>query len=676
MEEERQRVLAALSSAVEEIRYRAVQRLMAIYDEPPVEYLLQGLGDESWRVRKCVVENLVLAKPTADLMDALIHSLGDEDNAGLRNSASEVLLKIGSPTLPNLEKLVREGDKDERKIAADILGDIGDRAAVPALVKCLQDPDENVRAAAGEALGMLGDSSVAPHLAELLRQDGLVVQLSCLDALDRLEAIVPLAIAEQLLGTRPLRSHLYRIMARMTDPSVIPILMEGLSARGRVERAAAARALVRQYMKGERQKQVEMQVAVARASSDRIADSLRAMLESPAIDDQEAAARILGWTGRLDVVPDLIHAARDDLLREVIHESILLIGPKSAEVLHDLQDAMGRSEQVLAVDLLGHFGQASSLPWIIDLSLSGDLEVADAAQRSLAKIGGVSAIPTLISYIKRNFKDGARGVSSALVVLGNKHHHEVIEQILPMLDGTESGLRQVAADILCQVAHKTNLNIIIRLIGDEDAKVREAAVRAMGRVGGEEAVEKLRVALTDESPQVRATATKALGVREDPEVRKILKVALRDSEPWVVREALHALGQSGDEDIVETLLAYAWNPNGLVALEAVRAVNRIGWHGDVSWLIRAGRHPDPEVVKEVLAGSERWAIDDARKVLVEALGDRHWDVRMAAVKKIGEMNDPGAKQAVFEKLQTEEDELVKESMESILEVGKGNVLDD
>ncbi|MFC1654903.1 HEAT repeat domain-containing protein, partial [Myxococcota bacterium] len=116
--------------------------------------------------------------------------------------------------------------------------------------------------------------------------------------------------------------------------------------------------------------------------------------------------------------------------------------------------------------------------------------------------------------------------------------------------------------------------------------------------------------------------------------------------------------------------------NGAVALEAVRALNRLGWRGDINRLVEASRHPDPEVVKEVLAGCDRWPADDVRPVIVGALSDPHWDVRVAAVRKIGATKDPVAIQAVYERLNMEGDDLVKEAMEQVLQMGERKATDD
>jgi HEAT repeat protein len=77
-EEEKQRILSALSSNVEEIRYRAVQRLPEIYSDLPVNETIRALGDASWRIRKSVSAMLSEAETGSEMITALIKALGEE----------------------------------------------------------------------------------------------------------------------------------------------------------------------------------------------------------------------------------------------------------------------------------------------------------------------------------------------------------------------------------------------------------------------------------------------------------------------------------------------------------------------------------------------------------------------------------------------------------------------
>lgn len=665
-QEDKQRIVAALGSSVEEIRYQAARRLTDVFETPPIEHLVAALGDESWRVRKCASEIMAGLEPGAGLLDALRAALADQDNAGLRNSATEVLVRIGSPAVPVLVQVLRDGDKDERKLAADILGDIKDTRALDPLLERLGDPDENVRAAAAEALGMLGDPLIAPKLIALLGDEGVIVQLSCLDALDRLDTEVPADVLIGLLDTVPLRPHLYRLLGKLRDERVVPALLDGLQARGRMERGAAACALEMQARLADRQRRVQIQIEVARVASDRVVDNLCAMLESPAEDERRASVLLLGWTGRVETVQPLLRAASDERLRDGIEAAVRAIGPRAAGELAGMLDELGRIEKVLAVELLGVFGLQAGASSVIELALSEESEVAEAAQLALGEAGYPSIVSTLAEMFRRDPERPQAGVVASLIKLGTRFQQEVKEAVSPLLDEDRPALRVAAAQVLCEIARKTELDMVARLVGDGDPDIRMAAVRAMGRVGGDESVERLRTVLTDESSQVRAAAARALGRRDSPEARKILEVALNDSDSRVVRSALAALGESGALEGAEALLPFLKHPEGDVALEAVRALNHLGWRQDAAVLREASRHADPEVVKEVLAGCAQWPVEQIRPILFDALENQHWDVRMAAVKRIGTLHDPAAVQAVFDRSRTEKDDLVRETMEQVL----------
>ncbi|MCK5622193.1 MAG: HEAT repeat domain-containing protein, partial [Alphaproteobacteria bacterium] len=93
-----------------------------------------------------------------------------------------------------LSEILREGADVHRTLAAQALGAIGRRDAVPALLDALLDEDADVRVDAAAALGSVGDPSTAPKLMDNLIGDPCAeVKMAAMDALIamRHEAIVP-----------------------------------------------------------------------------------------------------------------------------------------------------------------------------------------------------------------------------------------------------------------------------------------------------------------------------------------------------------------------------------------------------------------------------------------------------------------------------------------------------
>ncbi len=87
---------------------------------------------------------------------------------------------------------------------------------------------------------------------------------------------------------------------------------------------------------------------------------------------------------------------------------------------------------------------------------------------------------------------------------------------------------------------------LIRLLNDEEARVRRRAALALGRVGLPEAVPALQGLLSDSDPEVRQMAAFALGLIGDAAARPALLNALKDSDPIVQGRSAEALGTIGD----------------------------------------------------------------------------------------------------------------------------------
>jgi HEAT repeat protein len=663
LNEQQQSVVAALNDPLEEVRHKAVGQLGDAFDLIPEEILLNVLGDESWRVRKAAA--VLVGKFPVDqrLFELLIRGVGSEDNAGLRNTSTEVLVKMGTASIPIVGRMLKSGDRDERKFAADILGEIGSPDAVGMLLTGLSDEDDNVQGASAEALGRIGDLQVIDDLIRLLKTDNVLVQLSCLDALERLGAQLPLHLLLDLYKTRPFRPQVLRLLGgtqKGQDERLMAVLVEGLGSRKSSESLAAAQALASQHQRVQGMERVFIESLVRDVADDDLCDRLRRMLSSAPPKGREAAIVLSGWTGRIDLVGDLIKAADDERFRKQVMDAILAIGDASVDVLIELLPELGRAGAVLAVELLGRFGQSRCIPRVVEMCLSDDAELTETAQRVLGQLGDTSVIPTLVDLLDRRGQMAAGAVSS-LILLGDRFHDEVLAGLSGLLNTNKPGSKLAVASVLCGVAKPVDLDKMGQLVADQDPLIRALAVAALARIGESGVIERLRIMLADESPEVRAAAARALGTRPGPESCSALKVALRDREPWVVAEALAGLSFHGGQEAQDAIVPFAQHQDGLVAMEAVKALNKMGWE-DPEQALQACRHSDPEVVKEALSHCETWPILLARQALKTALMDSHWDLRMVAVRKIDALGDPECIQMVRKRMVKETDPLVKQSM--------------
>jgi len=94
---------------------------------------------------------------------------------------------------------------------------------------------------------------------------------------------------------------------------------------------------------------------------------------------------------------------------------------------------------------------------------------------------------------------------------------------------------------------------VIRLLGDDEARVRRRAALAVGRIGLAEGVTPLVRVLADRDPEVRQMAAFALGLLGDARARDPLIAALADASPLVQGAAAEALGLLGDSSAADAI---------------------------------------------------------------------------------------------------------------------------
>ncbi len=127
--------------------------------------LVAALEDPNKGVRDAAARSL-LRIGGASVARALAPSIASR-NIGTRNLASSLLMRLGSVAHAPLLPFVKDPNKDVRKFAVDILGEIGCTEATPWLTGALDDPDPNVVVSSLEALGKIGDRSSVQPITEI-----------------------------------------------------------------------------------------------------------------------------------------------------------------------------------------------------------------------------------------------------------------------------------------------------------------------------------------------------------------------------------------------------------------------------------------------------------------------------------------------------------------------------
>ncbi|MGD1702701.1 caspase family protein, partial [Dapis sp. BLCC M229] len=105
------------------------------------------------------------------------------------SSAAEALGKIGSKNaIPGLIPLLKNSDNYVRSCAVKALSKIGSETAIPGLITLLEDSDYNMRRSATKAVGKIGSGNTIVELTKKLKKDSFVKQ-SLSETIDTIQTI-------------------------------------------------------------------------------------------------------------------------------------------------------------------------------------------------------------------------------------------------------------------------------------------------------------------------------------------------------------------------------------------------------------------------------------------------------------------------------------------------------
>jgi HEAT repeat protein len=115
----------------------------------------------------------------------------------------------------------------------------------------------------------------------------------------------------------------------------------------------------------------------------------------------------------------------------------------------------------------------------------------------------------------------------------------LLEQVASLLEDVEPLVAEAAAYCVGEWESRSTLSALATALHHDDARVREAAVAALGSIGDASSTP-LIIAALDDKPSVRRRAVVALSNFEGPEVDAALARA-REDRDWQVRSAAEAL---------------------------------------------------------------------------------------------------------------------------------------
>jgi HEAT repeat protein len=565
----REKIAALLASADEEDRLEAIRMIDDAVAEEVLDLVFQGFGDASWRVRKEAADLFLRLPVSRELVGEIIELLHAEENAGLRNAAVDILVRMGSDAMPMLLDQANCPDHDVRKFIVDILGEIADQRAIPRLMAALADEDGNVRASAAENLGKLRSSEAVPALLDAMIFPDVLLRFTILDALGKIGVPVPLARLLPFRDEKLLRKALVDALGLVGDADVAAELLSGLTDPMRNVRDASLQALV---ALAERYPEAVRRV-LARQDLPATVESVLVYLEATQpLPMRQAAVRVLGWLASPRAVRPLLDRLDEESLQHDALAALVNICLQYPQAMIDVWGVATPLQRAYLAYVFGEADCADSVALLRAALGSDDARLTQMAAHALGRLGGVADLEGLAEGLRHPDADVRDAAARALCSLGSQFPAEILAALEPSLVDAAPARRSAAVSVLGRLSDATIAQRLAMALKDPAVEVRRGALKALYGVAAAEHLLAIQLLLTDEDVEVRRIAAEILGTCGDPKAVHGLRLALRDEDIWVRAAAVCGLGKVGGAAEAETISQLLGDPVGLVSIAVLETL--------------------------------------------------------------------------------------------------------
>jgi len=651
---------------------RRIEVIQNIKKEPVsssfIKLLKSGIADPSWRVRKTALDIVIMRSDNAQIRHLLLEGIRSHDNAGLRNTSTEGLIRIGEKALPLLEKSINDPDRDVRKIIIDVLGEIRCSRALKIVAKFLKDKDENVRSAAAEAIGKIGDKKGIKILLDSLKRDDNYLKFTALESLGQLGELYGISNINIIVGCLQnslLGRAAYDALGRSKNVKAIKYLVEGLKDLRRSHREAALVGLFHLYNDLNNSGRTILMRELSKNFNEDLKDVLLKSLKSFTEKVKLSAAAVLSWLKVKEAVPHIVELLKESDIAEKIEEYLAGYGSiitKDIINLMKLGDDFTRAE---LCKVLGRIGDSYAEEYLIELLRSDSDAVVISAVEALGKLGTQKSIKELFNLFKNYEPALQSGVRNALRDLNNRFRDEIKQYALSLIHANDENLRSNAIYVLGFAGDHHVLEYINLGLKDENPSIRQVSAEALGMLGFVESIEQLAYALTDEDYRIRLSAIKSLSCIKSPKVVEALKIALKDEHVWVRVSAVKALSSydiKGLEKEIEQLLMDDAPPVVMAVLENFKERDKKFY---LKAIRKVMKHKNPEVVKECLKILKNLPVRESFNIIKESLPHPVSEIRFEVIKFLNDNFPKQFKNIQKELLKSETDEGIKQFLSQL-----------
>lgn len=655
-------IIEQARSADPDARQKAAFLVAHSADERNLPLMFELLGDKDWRVRKTIVDGLVRdARP--EIVDGLLGALSDAENAGKRNSATEALIRIGTPAIqPIVTRLRSETDVDVRLSLVNLIGDLRSRDGFDILIELLErETDINVASSIVSSLGKYREAAALPHLMRVLRtREDLWLKFHVVEALGEIGDRSALPAILPLYAEKSLRKPVLESIGKIADVGTVNFLLRIIAEEEKLN-LTALRALVRiaEASKPRIVEQAERQLIQSRFRESfprqKIAPLVEHLHTTPKREVKAFILKFLGWTGDESALPVLVsHLSHPDTA-EVAAQGLIDFGPAAIPaILSALQNEEEDDIIGLLLRVVNVIGGREAIPSILSFLDHDNPMIRRLAIETLGEIPD----PASIDYLLAKLDDGdiasqqaAVNSISALVAAFPEISSDVLAKIRRLLQSPSTPIRLNSLSVFVNIQGEGYHDELLLASKHSDPVIRQKAVSLMGKFGEERFADQLVLSLADESTAVRLAAINAI-VRHRPETGlDPLISSLDDQDIWIRTAAAQALGEYRHPAALEPLRRHLLHDPPPVRIAVIEALGKSEDPRVKEVLFDCLGESDPEIQRAAMLALARIPGQDVFERILVALGSEDWRLRAAAATALGTRGDRAALPALHRALE-------------------------
>ncbi|WP_096892686.1 sister chromatid cohesion protein PDS5 [Candidatus Scalindua japonica] len=567
-------------------------------------------------------------------------------------SVVEAVKKAGYKHLPGTESLTKHNKEfmssEVRQQALSALGKTGDERALKALLKCLQDEDTEVRREAVKALKHFdNDRAIGPIIIAMEDSD-VGVRREAIATLGFLmkeeQTIRKSSVERKRLAIAPL------IMALEDEDSVVR--QEAIRALGFSESYRACIPVTRVLDDTNKEVRRDAALTLGLLRDKRAIQSLIRVLRDNDEDASVRATAIISLN-RLDsdiIVEPLIKALNDDdrrIRQKAASVFIALLENEEGVVfkkkpsIEPLLSAMNDNDPMVRIEVIKAIGlikERQFNSYLIKALSDNDDGVKQMAVKAISTIGDKEALSRIEDAMQDKNCEVRKEATMAFSVLKGR---ESIPYLVNMLDDSSIEVKRQAIISLGSFKNRKVINVLLGVIKnkDEDARVRLSALSSLVKINKDPAM--FIDLLEDDNYEIRKEAVRCLGVLKDERAIEPLSKKIVDGNNEVRRETVLALGSFKNNRVFDTLVKVLLDKDedDTVRSGAIQSLCHFGNRKALLNLIKVLKNRGDNVRLDVIIALGGFNDELAFKHLMMIIKNRHEDtlLRTKAVMAISQM---------------------------------------